>query len=129
MADISEYSTVQSVDGQSFTYIFNQDQLSDERPLFWHIPNNWGPTGPGIGPSSTIRKGDWKLIYYHDSQEFELFNIANDIGEHMNLEDSEPEIKEELARELGAYLRSVDAQMPIIKATDTVVPWPDEIIN
>ena len=40
------------------------------------IPNIWGPTGPGIGAFSTIRQGDWKLIYYHADRRFELFNLA-----------------------------------------------------
>ena len=26
----------------------------------------WGPTGPGIGPTCTIRRGDWKLVYYYE---------------------------------------------------------------
>ncbi len=36
-------------------------------------------------------KGDWKLIYYHADQHFELFNIANDIGETLNLASEKPE--------------------------------------
>ncbi|MCK5705428.1 MAG: sulfatase, partial [Cyclobacteriaceae bacterium] len=96
--------------------------------LFWHFPNNWGPTGPGIGATSTIRKGEWKLIYYHADQRFELFNIPDDIGESTNLASKEFEIKNKLAKELGAYLRSVDAQMPSDKASKKQIPWPDEVL-
>jgi len=130
MAKVKNYQTVQQVDGQSFVPILkNAPGLKNERPLFWHVPNNWGPTGPGIGAASTIRKGDWKLIYYHSDQSFELFNITEDIGEATNLEIEKPEIKKQLATELGKYLRSHDAQMPTFKETGLQVPWPDEIIK
>lgn len=130
MAGITNYETVQPVDGQSFVPLLqgltpdNQD-----RPLFWHFPNNWGPTGPGIGASSTIRKGKWKLIYYHADQSFELFDLETDIGEQMNLADSHPEQLAILARELTAYLRSVDAQMPTAKESGKLIPLPEVAIK
>jgi len=129
MANIEDYQTVQHVDGKSFTSILKGEKTNtDKRALFWHFPNNWGPTGPGIGASSTIRKGDWKLIYYHADQTFELFNINQDIGEAYNLAGTEIEKRNELAKELGNYLRSVDAQMPTMKSNGERVPWPDEVL-
>jgi arylsulfatase A-like enzyme len=126
LAGISDYSTVQKVDGISFTDILKGLKRNySERTLFWHYPNNWGPKGPGIGAISTVRKGDWKLLYYHIDQHFELFNIKNDIGETSNLVLQEKLILEELAKTLGTYLRSVDAQMPTNTNTGKLVPWPD----
>ena len=128
MANVQKYNTVQQIDGQSFTSVLKGEKSSaQDRPLFWHFPNNWGPTGPGIGATSTIRKGDWKLIYYHADQRFELFNIPDDIGELTDMAGQETEIKAEMAKELSDYLRSVDAQMPSIKETGEQVPWPDEV--
>jgi arylsulfatase A-like enzyme len=127
LAGISDYNTIQPVDGKSFTNVLKgQEQADPERPLFWHYPNNWGPTGPGIGATSTIRKGDWKLIYYHIDQQFELFNIKNDIGETINLADRKKLKLEKLAKTLGTYLRSVDAQMPTNTDSGELVPWPDD---
>ena len=129
MAEIENYKTVQKVDGISFTNILKGQEIeNDTRALFWHYPNNWGPTGPGIGPTSTIRKGDWKLIYYHLNKNFELFNIKNDIGETTNLFFQEKNLSKTLANELSAYLKSVDAQMPIDTKTGKTVSWPDEAI-
>jgi arylsulfatase A-like enzyme len=114
MAGIKNYKTVQKVDGISFMNVLKGEKANNEtRSFFWHYPNNWGPTGPGIGTTSTIRKGDWKLIYYHLNRRFELFNIENDIGESTNLVAKEKTIVNSLAKELANYLRSVDAQMPI----------------
>lgn len=106
-----------------------------ERALVWHFPNFWGPPrrpapveGPGMGPSSTIRRGDWKLIYYHTDQRFELFNLADDIGETRNLADSEPLRVRALAEELTAYLSQHRAAMPRVKATGQPVPWPTDAL-
>ncbi len=97
-----------------------------DRPLVWHFPNNWGPTGPGIGAHSAIRRGDWKLIYYHADRRFELFNIAEDIGESDNRVDREAERTDALAALLAARLREMGAQMPTDKRTGRPVEWPDE---
>lgn len=115
----------QPIDGMSFVPLLKGQSPSDtERALFWHYPNNWGPKGPGIGASSTIRKGAWKLIYYHADGRYELFNLAEDLSETRNLAGAQPQRVAELAGDLGRYLASVDAQMPLDKRTGKPVPLP-----
>ena len=106
--------------------LFNNNLSSSERSLYWHYPNLWGNTGPGIGSTSSIRKGDWKLVYYYETGEKELFNIKNDIGEKHNLVSENPLTVKELSSDLGQYLRKVDAQRPIFKTSGKPCPWPDE---
>jgi arylsulfatase A-like enzyme len=98
--------------------------MPSDRPLFWHYPNNWGPKGPGIGASSSIRRGDWKLIYCHADRSYELFDIANDIGEARNLATAEPARRRELAELLRQHLLDTSAQMPTDKQTGQTVPLP-----
>lgn len=130
LAGQDDYKTIQEIDGISFTGLLKGEASSlNERPLFWHYPNEWGPTGPGIGAFSAVRKGDWKFIYYHKDQRFELFNIKNDIGETINLVDKNNNRLNELARVLGDYLREVDAQMPKNRSTGELIPYPDEIVG
>jgi arylsulfatase A-like enzyme len=107
------------MDGRSFTRLLRggSDQVRESRPLIWHFPNNWGPQGPGIGASSAIRQGDWKLIHYYEDRRFELFNLADDLGEQANLAAARPEIRQRLAKNLGGYLQSVGAQFPIDRKT------------
>ena len=81
-----------------------------------------------MGPSSTIRRGNWKLIYYHTDRRFELFNLAADLGETRNLAAREPERVRALADELSAYLRRHHAPMPVVKATGAPVPLPAEAL-
>ena len=116
------------IDGMSFVNLLHgeRDQARQDRPLIWHFPNNWGPKGPGIGPSSTIRLGDWKLIYYHESQDYELFDLSKDLSETTNLAQTLPEQKDRLAKQLGSLLRARMAQMPTVKATGRAVPYPGE---
>lgn len=124
MAGVTQVRTVQQVDGISFIPLLKQQSTTPDRKLFWHYPNCWGPTGPGIAATSTIRKGDWKLIYYHKDGNFELFNIREDIGEYHNLSARNPQKVKELAKDLEEYLISVHAQMPAYKLTGEKVPMP-----
>ena len=117
---------VATIDGRSFVPLLRggADPERSARPLVWHLPNNWGPTGPGLGPSSSIRLGDWKLVYYHTDRSYELFNLVEDLGEQRNLADAEPETRDRLAARLSERLAEVEAQMPIVRATGESVPFP-----
>ncbi len=129
LAGIDDCRLVQRIDGISFYPLLMQQPVGpSERPLFWHYPNNWGPQGPGIGATSTIRQGSWKLIYYYVDQHFELFNIDDDIGEINDRVEEEKVRVKKMANALGTYLRSVDALRPMDKATGKPIPWPDEVI-
>ncbi|MCC8171630.1 MAG: sulfatase [Parabacteroides sp.] len=128
MAGIRKYETVQQVDGVSFVPLLTgTGDPSEGRSLYWNFPNLWGNTGPGIGAICTVREGDWKLIYYYETGKKELFNIPDDIGETTDLSAVHPEIVKRLSRNLGDYLRRVDAQRPSFKATGKAAPWPDEV--
>lgn len=128
MAGIKKYKTVQPIDGISFIPLLKQTgNPSKGRSLFWNMPNNWGNDGPGINFNCAVRNGDWKLIYYYGTGKKELFNIPDDIGESNDLSAQHPDIVKRLSKELGTYLRKVDAQRPIVKATGKPCLWPDEI--
>ena len=115
-----------TIDGVSFAPLLRQeDGYPRDRALYWHFPNNWGPKGPGIGSSSTVRHGDWKLIYYHADGRYELFNLAEDLSERHNLASTKPEMRRRLAKQLHDYLADVGAQMPIEKRTGKPVPLPE----
>lgn len=149
MAGIEEYQTIQPIDGISFVPLLtgkgaekeaNLDKSTQKdttkganpskaRTLYWNFPNLWGSTGPGIGPSCTIREGDWKLIYYYETGAKELFNIPEDIGERKNQAANQPQIVQRLSEKLGNYMRDVQAQRPSFKATGKPCPWPDETIH
>ncbi len=128
MAQVKRYETIQSIDGKSFMPMLQGEKgFNKNRSLYWHFPNLWGNDGPGIGTTSAVRKGDWKLVYYYETGKKELFNIPDDIGEKKDLSAKHPELVKALSMELGGYLRGVSAQRPSFKATGKPCPWPDEI--
>ncbi|MGM0945089.1 MAG: hypothetical protein ACQEW9_07880 [Bacteroidota bacterium] len=61
-----------------------------------------------------IRSGDWKLIYFYESDSVELYNIKEDIGERKNLAWENTEVKEELLIELFDWLVKTIAAFPRI---------------
>jgi arylsulfatase A-like enzyme len=126
MAQVKDRQTIQEVDGVSFMHALKDSipKNNNTRSLYWHYPHEWGVPGPGMGASSTIRKGDWKLIYFHADSRMELYNIKNDIGEYRNLANSNKSKVRELAGELEDYLTSIKAQMPTYKSTGEIVPMP-----
>lgn len=133
MAGVKKYKTVQKVDGISFVSRLLEKKSADagnpsadERDLVWHFPNKWGPTGPGIGTTSTIRHGDWKLVYWYKDGRKELFNIREDIGEKNDVASLHPDVVADLSVRLGNQLRSVGALRPSFKSSGSPAPWPDE---
>ncbi len=133
MAGIKKYKTVQKVDGKSFVSRLLEKKStdagspsSDERDLVWHFPNKWGPSGPGIGTTSTIRHGDWKLVYWYCDGKKELFNIREDIGEQNDVASLHPDVVAGLSARLGNHLRSVGALRPSFKSSGSPAPWPNE---
>lgn len=66
MAGITAYETNQTIDGKSFVpMLLGKGTTATGRDLVWHYPNKWGAVGPGIGTTSTIRNGNWKLVYWY----------------------------------------------------------------
>ena len=62
---------------------------------------------------STLREGDWKIIYNYQPKTWELYDLNNDLSESKNLIGSKPEVAAEMAQKLVAELERMDAQFPI----------------
>lgn len=103
----------QHVDGVSMAPVLKGDAI-EERPLFWHYPHY---SNQGGEPSSIIRKGDWKLIYYYEDQRHELYHLGIDPYELTDVAAKNEVTVNELAAELNAYLVRTGANLP--------KPWPD----
>lgn len=99
----------QQVDGVSIMPLLHGENI-DDRCLFWHYPHYGNQGGE---PSSIIRDGDWKLIFYHEDLRYELYNLAIDISESEPLNIQYPEKVKELKGKLDKWLKDVDAKMPV----------------
>ena len=113
--------TLQPVDGRSFVPLLKGAAPADsDRPFVWHFPHFYSRQTP----FSSIRVGDWKLIYHHADRRMELFDLAADLSEQTDLAAGEPGRVRALADRLTAWLQSHGAQMPVDKRTGTGVPFP-----
>ncbi len=132
IAGIEHYKTLQKVDGKSFVPVLKNPTYRDtNRILIWHFPNNWGGDRgvPGYSWASAIRKGNWKLIYLQKQGKLRLYDLQEDIREQYNLASQYPKKTKQLAHLLTKGLKQVNAQMPVVKATGKMVPWPEDIVN
>ena len=136
IAGAKKIQAPQVVDGKSFVALLKGASMNPNRPLLFHTPNVWGE-GNGnnslYSPSTAMRQGDWKLIYWHPDQKFELFNLKEDISEEHNLAEQQPERVKAMARTMTALLKERKAQMPTYKKNNPAgaregapVPWPDQ---
>lgn len=103
-----EVPAEQDVDGVSLIPVLKGGKIA-ERPLFWHYPHYGNQGGE---PSSIIMEDEWKLIYYHEDQRYELYNIKTDVGEQNDLVQSEPQRAKAMQKRLHAWLKATDAKLP-----------------
>ncbi len=80
------------------------------RALFWHYPHYGNQGGD---PASSIREGDWKLIYYYEDNRYELYNLAIDATESEFMNAQYPEKLNELRIKLNAWLSGIHATTPV----------------
>ena len=98
----------QHVDGVSLVPVLRGEDLPD-RNLYWHYPHYGNQGGE---PSSIIRQGEWKLIYYHEDGRCELYHLETDPAEMNNVSDQNPQLKEALFADLMQWLQQTKARMP-----------------
>jgi len=100
----------QHVDGLDLSQLVQGQPASLEREaIFWHFPHY--NEHPSSVPSSVIRKGAWKLIETFDPAGYELYNLAEDLGETINLAETQPAKLSELREELEAWRSEVKAEL------------------
>jgi arylsulfatase A-like enzyme len=126
-----KYKTIQTVDGKSMVpFLKDANKMDSEKVLLWHYPNNWTSVNlKGISWGTALRKGNFKLIYFHKYQTMELYDLSNDIGEEHDLAAKNPSKVMELAKLMTKELKSKNALMPSFKKDGKQVPWPDELLE
>ena len=159
MAGIENYKRVQDIDGKSIVRLLtdgsqmakkamtageitSQKQANDfvvpetvsgidpEREVLAHFPHQWKPYQlHDIDYLSSLRKGDWKIVYRHRQQSLELYNIGEDITERNDLSQTHPEKLREMADALTAKLELYDALLPTFRATGERIPMPNKLVK
>jgi len=106
-----------AIDGHDMRPYWTGTRSAPDRPLVFHYPHVWGPRGEGYQPHSAMRLGAFKVVYFYNARKWELYNLADDIGETKDLADSHPDRLRQLARRLLQEMRRMGAQWPVDRET------------
>ena len=87
----------------------NLDELAN-RPIYWHYPHYGNQGGT---PGSSIRLKNYKLIEFYEDNHFELYDLAEDPGEKINLAGDDPHRVKELSQILSEWRVSLKAKIPV----------------
>ncbi|RPG65646.1 MAG: aryl-sulfate sulfohydrolase [Flavobacteriaceae bacterium TMED42] len=119
---VGDHSMEKELDGHSLLPLTTKNTSLKERSFFWHFPiylqgydikyNENRDSLFRTRPGSVIRKGDWKLHYYFEDKDVEVFNLKEDIGERNNLAEVNKAKKQELLDELKYWWNKTDAPIP-----------------
>ena len=100
-------SIVAAIEGRAF----------DRGHQYWHYPHGpvyEAPSYQGTAFVSSVRKGDWKLLFFYDDRHYELYKVSSDIGESTDLMGTSLQAKREAhqrSRALCDYLAAVNAHL------------------
>jgi arylsulfatase A-like enzyme len=99
------------------------DKPNESRISGWHQPHQWGASGPGIEPFTAIRQGKWKLIFFHDGERYELYDLEIDIGETNNVCSTNQEVCQLMQKQLAMWAIQRNAQPSILTETGEAIEW------
>ncbi len=117
-------------DGASFAKVLKgkANRISREN-LFWHLP---GYMDERFSPSTLMQKriGNeyYKLFYFYETEEFEMYNITKDISEKRNILENPTSIEIEIALQMNAdmlaWLKTNKAPTGTWLKNGEKVPYP-----
>jgi arylsulfatase A len=114
LAGVPKSSVPKSIEGGSIrSLLHDQGKGTVKRTreeLVFHFPHYQSDDGP----SSSIRLGDMKLIYFYETDRVALFDLSKDLSERNDLSSQSPKEVKLLLDKLKAYLAAVDAQFPTL---------------
>jgi arylsulfatase A-like enzyme len=108
--------------------------------VFCHFPHGAAAGDSvmdGFYAGTYVRKGDWKLIRFYarnedGSDELELYDLKNDLGERNNLAKEKPELVRELNGLITDFLNETEAVVPklnpdygLVKSSERLLGWKD----
>ena len=102
--------TMKPLDGLDITPLLkNQEQTLPREDLFFHYPHYYFNTTP----VSAVRSGNWKVLHYTQDNQYELYNLADDLSEAKNLASTHPKVLKKLQAKLGTWQNKVNAQFAV----------------
>ena len=98
------------IEGESLWPLLTQKQSEMNRAIYWHYPHH---RHIEKSMSAAIREGDWKLIWEFESDEVNLYNLRDDIGETLDLVDKYPEKTRTMLTKLKKWQKDTNVNQPL----------------
>ncbi|MGB2559552.1 MAG: sulfatase [Akkermansiaceae bacterium] len=100
----------QHVDGVSLKRLLDNGGKTLEREaIYFHYPHYHHINT--MGPAGAVRMGDYKLIEVYETGKLELYNLAEDIGEHNDLAAQKPELAAKMKNMLHKWRKESGSAM------------------
>lgn len=99
-------------DGVDITPALRGEKLPP-RELGWNFPHYWAYGL--ISPNASLIADGWKIVRWHEYDSDEIYDLTNDPSEKIDLAKNNPAKLAELRAKLAAWLKSNDAQSPVLK--------------
>ena len=115
----------QPIDGTDVSPLFLGDKIA-ERSIFWHYPLYLQGKGLDIDlpngktyswrgfPSTSLLRGKWKLIEFHEDDSIGLYDLKEDPGETNNLAKKMPDRAAKLQGGIGRLAKENQGSRPTI---------------
>ena len=116
----------QPADGTDISALM-RGEVINQRSIFWHYPLylkgtrgltinlTGGETYTWRGfPSTAMRRGDFKLIEFHEDNSIGMYNLKDDPGEQKNLAKTMPELASKLRAEMDKWQKDTNAPIPTV---------------
>ncbi len=134
------------LDGESLVPVMSSKASLKRQAVFWHFPGYLdNPVIRGrdsvfrTRPVTVIRKGDWKMLLYHEewlldggksklatNNAAELYNLKEDEGERINLVNQNTTKRDELVADIEAWWKKIGAKLPTPQPPDLNKKMEDE---
>lgn len=111
-------------EGKNLRWLWAGDKPMRPRTLAWNYPHKWGPNCDRYEPFVAMRDGDWKIIHWYLDGSWELYHLGEDLSEIENRMTSDPKVAARMQQQLRSWMREVDAQRPVVKASGKPLPIP-----
>lgn len=127
------------LDGEDLLPLFAGQRANTSRKnLYWHFPGYLdNPVHRGrdtvfrTRPVTTMRKGDYKILLYHEewvqnggygkrnsNNALELYNLKTDAGEYKNLAMQQPKKRDELLADMLSWMKKTNAKLAMVRTPE-----------
>ena len=122
----------QPIDGTDVSPLLLGREIA-ERSIFWHYPLYLQGRGLDVDlpngktyswrgfPSTSMVRGQWKLIEFHEDDSIALYHLGDDPGERKNLARKMPDLTTKLRAELDAWKKKTKAPVPTLRNPECVL--------